>query len=280
MVSSVTQTWRVGPRSDGAKTRFGSSDSDNTVAVRIPAIVLEITDRRRGKRAIRSIELPAGLCSFWLDQKSDLKHKEGKCVEALCEIDVHAGGAFSFDLCGNGTVSINGRQERWSRLRTRDQIEIGDWLLVVGSSVDASDHTMLLSLPRNEHHKESENAASFPSVKVILVVSAMALVAGAGLVGFNLAQGHEEVSRVTPTTLNATQVLPTRDAKPQPLAEVPIAAVKQQKIFAKTEFEESVRIFRDGDKAKACQQMREGAALKKNRWQEKAALFVERRCGG
>jgi hypothetical protein len=288
-VTSVTQTWRVGPRSGSGSRRSSGDDSEQTISIVSPRLVFKYYDKS-GSIPVCEIELRAGLHSFWLDEKGELGHQSGKHDDAIFEVEINQSGSFFIATSGS-SVTLNGRLATWSRLRFQDRIEYGDQSLVVDSPhVESPDLTIVRRRSKNTQSFVKTRRRGIARVwRVVIASLCIAVVLTAALAGYFMAeqgQGQEVPVLVTvpkleivgasiPVPIEVPQEA-VEDEKPK---EVTKAKAIRPEPFGQKEFELQLSRFRAGKKKMACDELRKAATTPRGVWKKKASLFVERRCG-
>jgi len=295
-VSSVTQTWQVGRRTPSQRVRASESDSEQTLTICRPSLCL-VAESPSLKVKSQELTLTNGLHSFWLDDKNQLQSTRGRDEKAEFEIDVNLAGSFYFATDHDNSVRVNGRKIGWVKLRSDDVIRLSDWTVQVRTrSSSAEDHTVLASARTTIKGAKRETSSKTSSISslTILIIVFLAMLVGAGVVGYLVAQGETNAPEKVPADVGMMkpalpqvaahvpppEVLPKPEAKTTPVV-TPVAEAKKEPapVFGQAEFEKAVTDFRAGKKTAACASLSSGVKIAKaGVWREKAKLFVERRC--
>lgn len=281
-VSSLTQTWQVGPsRPVSANTVFIDA-AESTDSIVLPRFTLSYYTLEG--RLFRTLDLNLGSHSFFVPQNGEaLAYRRGKYPGAAFEINVHCGGAFYVDISDERLARINGRYFSWMRLRAGDEIRYGSQRLLfehcpssaMEKTIAGSNKEDAIIAPSQP--KEVEARSPSPSHRLkwiaVLFVSVLML-ALAAFTGYKMAKAQREKGQNTPPEMSLNRLLPgSTERESKGLASSP-------SVLTREDFEDTVALFREGKSEEACVKFRKASStpFTKNLWSEKAYLFVKRRC--
>lgn len=271
---TVTQTWRVGPRSDKDQDRRREFDTGRTLTLHRKRLTVTISSRKRRQSQQRQ-ELALGVNSFLLHGSGKIFWENGRKEGAAFEVEVNEAGAFYFGVRQSFGAKLNGRVCGWARLRFGDVIEVGEWSVRIEDSDYEAERTVV-SRPK-------KGASKSPLKRKLVVAAGLIGVTVAGLAAAVVWYQGETALPSAPqeTSASAPEEGASLEIETKELPALPGNLPAQDSIgFGEQEFDAAVRMFREGNEKAACELLRGASnAERKNIWTDKAQLFIKRRCG-